>query len=158
MKQVVVVRLEQEQLSLSYRHSCFMDAGMQGSCIVRAAFGLQRGEKAAIQSEMDRILNQRRQKQPLEYPSAGSTFKRPEGYFAAALIEQCGLKGARIGGAQVSEKHAGFVINAGGATCADILALIRRIRETVKAETGVTLEPEVKILPGDLAREALGGE
>ena len=87
-----IARLEQEQLSLSYRHSRFMEEGMQGSCIVRAAFGLQRGEKAAIQSEMDRILNQRRQKQPLEYPSAGSTFKRPQGAFAAQLIDKCGLK------------------------------------------------------------------
>ena len=108
-----IVRLEQEQLSLSYRHSRFMEEGMQGSCIVRAAFGLQRGEKAAIQSEMDRILNQRRQKQPLEYPSAGSTFKRPQGAFAAQLIDKCGLKGFTVGGAQVSEKHAGFVINTG---------------------------------------------
>lgn len=142
-----IVRLEQEQLSLSYRHSCFMDAGMQGSCIVRAAFGLQRGEKAAIQSEMDRILNQRRQKQPLEYPSAGSTFKRPQGAFAAQLIDKCGLKGFTVGGAQVSEKHAGFVINTGKATCADVLELTRQVRECVQEKTGYLLELEVRQLP-----------
>lgn len=142
-----IVRLEQEQLSLSYRHSCFMEEGMQGSCIVRAAFGLQRGEKAAIQSEMDRILNQRRQKQPLEYPSAGSTFKRPQGAFAAQLIDQCGLKGFTVGGAQVSEKHAGFVINTGKATCADVLELTRQVRECVQEKTGYLLELEVRQLP-----------
>ena len=142
-----IVRLEQEQLSLSYRHSRFMEEGMQGSCIVRAAFGLQRGEKAAIQSEMDRILNQRRQKQPLEYPSAGSTFKRPQGAFAAQLIDKCGLKGSTVGGAQVSEKHAGFVINTGKATCADVLELTRQVRECVQEKTGYLLELEVRQLP-----------
>ena len=142
-----IVRLQQEQLSLSYRHSRFMEEGMQGSCIVRAAFGLQRGEKAAIQSEMDRILNQRRQKQPLEYPSAGSTFKRPQGAFAAQLIDQCGLKGFTVGGAQVSEKHAGFVINTGKATCADVLELTRQVRECVQEKTGYLLELEVRQLP-----------
>ena len=142
-----IVRLEQEQLSLSYRHSRFMEEGMQGSCIVRAAFGLQRGEKAAIQSEMDRILNQRRQKQPLEYPSAGSTFKRPQGAFAAQLIDKCGLKGFTVGGAQVSEKHAGFVINIGKATCADVLELTRQVRECVQEKTGYLLELEVRQLP-----------
>ena len=142
-----IVRLEQEQLSLSYRHSRFMEEGMQGSCIVRAAFGLQRGEKAAIQSEMERILNQRRQKQPLEYPSAGSTFKRPQGAFAAQLIDKCGLKGFTVGGAQVSEKHAGFVINTGKATCADVLELTRQVRECVQEKTGYLLELEVRQLP-----------
>lgn len=142
-----IVRLEQEQLSLSYRHSRFMEEGMQGSCIVRAAFRLQRGEKAAIQSEMERILNQRRQKQPLEYPSAGSTFKRPQGAFAAQLIDECGLKGFTVGGAQVSEKHAGFVINTGKATCADVLELTRQVRECVQEKTGYLLELEVRQLP-----------
>ena len=142
-----IVRLEGEQMGLSYRHSCFMEEGMQGSCIVRAAFGLQRGEKAAIQSEMDRILNQRRQKQPLEYPSAGSTFKRPQGAFAAQLIDKCGLKGFTVGGAQVSEKHAGFVINTGKATCADVLELTRQVRECVQEKTGYLLELEVRQLP-----------
>ena len=142
-----IVRLEGEQMGLSYRHSRFMEEGMQGSCIVRAAFGLQRGEKAAIQSEMDRILNQRRQKQPLEYPSAGSTFKRPQGAFAAQLIDECGLKGFTVGGAQVSKKHAGFVINTGKATCADVLELTRQVRECVQEKTGYLLELEVRQLP-----------
>lgn len=142
-----IVRLEGEQMGLSYRHSRFMEEGMEGSCIVRAAFGLQRGEKAAIQSEMDRILNQRRQKQPLEYPSAGSTFKRPQGAFAAQLIDECGLKGFTVGGAQVSEKHAGFVINTGKATCADVLELTRQVQECVQEKTGYLLELEVRQLP-----------
>lgn len=142
-----IVRLEGEQMGLSYRHSRFMEEGMQGSCIVRAAFGLQRGEKAAIQSEMERILNQRRQKQPLEYPSAGSTFKRPQGAFAAQLIDKCGLKGFTVGGAQVSKKHAGFVINTGKATCADVLELTRQVRECVQEKTGYLLELEVRQLP-----------
>ena len=142
-----IVRLEGEQMGLSYRHSRFMEEGMQGSCIVRAAFGLQRGEKAAIQSEMERILNQRRQKQPLEYPSAGSTFKRPQGAFAAQLIDECGLKGFTVGGAQVSKKHAGFVINTGKATCADVLELTRQVRVCVQEKTGYLLELEVRQLP-----------
>ena len=95
---------------------------------------------------MEDLAARRREKQPLEYPSAGSTFKRPQGYFAAALIEDCGLKGASVGGAQVSEKHAGFVINRGGATAEDIVRLMDHVRETVQRQTGVTLEPEVKLL------------
>ena len=95
---------------------------------------------------MKELAAKRKEKQPLEYPSAGSTFKRPEGYFAAALIDQCGLKGLTVGGAQVSEKHAGFVINRGGATCADVLALVEQIKAVVKERTGVELELEVKIL------------
>jgi UDP-N-acetylmuramate dehydrogenase len=95
---------------------------------------------------MDDFLGRRKAKQPLEYPSAGSTFKRPEGNFAGALIEQCGLKGKSIGGAQVSEKHAGFVINKGGATTQNILDLIDFVQATVKNETGITLEPEVIVL------------
>ena len=91
-------------------------------------------------------MGKRRASQPLEYPSAGSTFKRPEGYFAGTLIDQCGLKGLTVGGAQVSEKHAGFVINRGGATAADILALIQEVQRRVLAEKGVMLQPEVKLL------------
>ena len=91
-------------------------------------------------------MGKRRASQPLEYPSAGSTFKRPEGYFAGTLIDQCGLKGLTVGGAQVSEKHAGFVINRGGATAADILSLIQEVQRRVLAEKGVMLQPEVKLL------------
>ena len=95
---------------------------------------------------MEDLAQRRRSKQPLVYPSAGGTFKRPAGHFAAALIGQCGLKGLTVGGAQVSEKHAGFVINLGGATCADVLKLTERIQETVLRETGVALELEVRTL------------
>ena len=93
---------------------------------------------------MDDYMTRRRTKQPLEYPSAGSVFKRPEGHFAGALIEQCGLKGASLGGAQVSEKHAGFIINTGSATCGDVVGLIHRIQDKVLEETGVRLECEIK--------------
>ena len=95
---------------------------------------------------MDDLAARRREKQPLDLPSAGSTFKRPEGHFAAALIDQCGLKGLTVGGAQVSEKHAGFVVNAGGATAEDVRRLMDQVRETVLRQTGVALEPEVKFL------------
>ena len=95
---------------------------------------------------MDDFLSRRKSKQPLDYPSAGSTFKRPEGHFAGALIEQCGLKGCSVGGAQVSEKHAGFVINKGGATSSDILALAEYVKETVFKKTGVVLELEIKFI------------
>ena len=92
------------------------------------------------------LMSRRKASQPLEWPSAGSTFKRPEGHFAGTLIDQCGLKGLTVGGAQVSEKHAGFVINRGGATCADIKELIRQVQEAVFEKTGVRLEPEVKFV------------
>ena len=93
-----------------------------------------------------RDRQKRKESQPLEWPSAGSTFKRPEGYFAGTLIDQCGLKGLTVGGAQVSEKHAGFVINRGGATCADVLALIEEVQKRVWEARGVRLEPEVRII------------
>ena len=95
---------------------------------------------------MAELAQKRKSKQPLEYPSAGSMFKRPQGCFAAALIDQCGLKGFTVGGAQVSEKHAGFVINRGGATCADVLALVREVQRRVREQTGVELEMEVRRL------------
>ena len=111
-----------------------------------AKLRLQKGDGGAIKAKMDDLMARRRASQPLELPSAGSTFKRPAGYFAGPLIEGCGLKGARIGGAEVSPKHAGFVVNAGGATCADVLALIEMVRKTVYDAHGVLLEPEVKIV------------
>ena len=107
---------------------------------------LTKGNPDEIRGKMEELMKRRKDKQPLEYPSAGSTFKRPEGYFAGALIEQCGLKGKAVGGAAVSEKHAGFVVNTGGATAADVKALIALVQDTVKKETGVTLEPEVIFL------------
>ncbi|MCI5624679.1 MAG: UDP-N-acetylmuramate dehydrogenase [Clostridiales bacterium] len=128
---------------LGYRRSIFSGGEY---LIVEARFRLTHGDPADIEARMKELAAKRKEKQPLEYPSAGSTFKRPEGYFAAALIDQCGLKGLTVGGAQVSEKHAGFVINRGGATCADVLALVEQIKAVVKERTGVELELEVKIL------------
>ena len=104
-------------------------------------------DREEIQAQMAELDRRRREKQPLEFPSAGSTFRRPQGHFAGALIEQCGLKGARVGGAQVSEKHAGFLINTGGATCADVLGLIAHVQQVVQEQTDVALEPEVKMVP-----------
>ena len=100
----------------------------------------------AIRARMDELMQKRREKQPLEYPSCGSTFKRPDGYFAAALIEECGLKGYAIGGAQVSEKHSGFVINRGGASFDDVMRLVEHIKRTVKEKKGIELECEMLIL------------
>ena len=131
------------QLDFSYRHSVF-SAGE--GIVLGAKLKLETGDKDAIKAEMDELMARRKASQPLELPSAGSTFKRPEGYFAAALIDQCGLKGLTVGGAQVSEKHAGFVINRGGATCADVLALMAQVQQRVWEEKGVRLEPEVKVI------------
>lgn len=134
-----------DKLDLSYRHSFYSDN--TDYIISSAKFRLAKAEKSEIKAKMDELMGRRKDKQPLEYPSAGSTFKRPEGYFAGALIEQCGLKGYNIRGAEVSEKHAGFVINKDNADATAILELIDYIKETVKNETGVTIEPEVKIIP-----------
>lgn len=142
-----IQRVPAEKLNLSYRHSCFMEQEYQGVCIIRAAFSLEKGEQAAIQAEMDRIIGQRKEKQPLDLPSAGSTFKRPQGAYAAQLIDQCGLRGFIVGGAQVSTKHTGFVVNIGGATCQDVLELARQVKECVKEKTGFELEMEVRLLP-----------
>lgn len=132
-----------DELGLGYRHSAYSDSD---KIILSLTINLQKGDKSEIKAKMDELMGKRKDKQPLEYPSAGSTFKRPEGYFAGALIEQCGLKGYTVGGAQVSEKHAGFVINIGKATASDVLNVINHCKETVLAKTGVTLEPEVKII------------
>ena len=114
--------------------------------MLSATVKLERGEEAVIRAKMQELMGRRKTTQPLEYPSAGSTFKRPTGYYAGPLIEQAGLKGFTVGGAQVSQKHAGFVINIGNATCADVCELIRQVQEKVQAEAGVLLEPEVKII------------
>lgn len=132
-----------EQFDFSYRHSAFSDGAR---LILRVQLQLWPGNPSTIQERMDELMERRRSKQPLEWPSAGSVFKRPQGHFAAALIDQCGLKGLSVGGAQVSEKHAGFIVNKGGATCADILELMKQVRKQVFDQTGVTLEPEVKLL------------
>ena len=136
-------RMTRDELALAYRHTYFTD---HDGVVLGATLQLQNGVEAEIRAQMEDFIGRRREKQPLEYPSAGSVFKRPEGHFAGALIEQCGLKGLTIGGAQVSEKHAGFIINVGDATCADVLALIAEIQNIVLAKTGVQLEPEVRVI------------
>lgn len=132
-----------DEMALSYRHSAFMD---NGDIVTAVTLCLKKGDKAAIRARMQELMDRRRDKQPLEYPSAGSFFKRPPGYFAGALIEQSGLKGFSVGGAAVSEKHAGFVINKGNATAADIVALSEVVVEKIKAKTGVTMQPEVRFV------------
>lgn len=138
-----IVTVKAEDMDLSYRHSMFTDTK---KIILSAEFKLQKGDKAEIKAAMDEKMTARRTKQPLEYPSSGSTFKRPVGGYASKLIEDCGLKGTTVGGAQVSTKHSGFVINIGNATCDDILELIKVIKKTVFDETGIELEEEVKII------------
>ena len=138
-----VVTEEAADLDLSYRHSSFEE---NGGCILSAVFRLNPGDPAAIRARMDELMQKRIDKQPLDKPSAGSTFKRPAGAFAAALIDQCGLRGYRHGGAAVSEKHCGFVVNLGGATCADVLALCDEVRAIVKEKTGFDLEKEIRVV------------
>lgn len=133
-----------EELNLSYRHSLLTEH--PEAVVLYAEFELTPGDPEAIRAAMRELMAKRKASQPLEWPSAGSTFKRPEGHFAGTLIDQCGLKGLTVGGAQVSEKHAGFLINRGGATFADMAELIRQVQQRVLVETGVTLEPEVKIV------------
>lgn len=133
--------LEGEAQELSYRHSAY-SAGER--FVTSAVLRLERGDREAIRTRMEELARKRRSSQPLEYPSAGSTFKRPVGGYAAALIDQCGLKGLAVGGAQVSTKHAGFVINRGGATCQDVLRLTDQIRDAVLQQTGICLELEIR--------------
>ena len=130
-------------LDLSYRHSVFEE---NGGCILSVRFRLEQGDPAAIKARMNELMAKRVDKQPLDKPSAGSTFKRPAGAFAAALIDQCGLRGYRHGGAAVSDKHCGFVVNLGGATCADVLALCGEVRAIVKEKTGYDLEKEIRVV------------
>ncbi|NLU24001.1 MAG: UDP-N-acetylmuramate dehydrogenase [Clostridiales bacterium] len=153
MKQVVsevevlcpdgIHRFSGEEMAFSYRHSLASDQKM---VILSARLTLQEGEAASIRAKMEELMALRKKSQPLEYPSAGSTFKRPEGNFAGTLIEQTGLKGRTEGGAQVSEKHAGFIINRGGATCHDVETLIHEVQDAVYQSNGIHLEPEVKIV------------
>ncbi len=131
------------ELDLSYRHSVIPERGW---LVLAVTILLQKGRKADINAKMNELKEKRVTKQPLEYPSAGSTFKRPEGYFAGKLIEDAGLRGYTCGGAQVSEKHCGFVINKGEATAADIRSLMEQIQTTVRDKYGVELEPEVKFI------------
>lgn len=132
-----------DNLDLSYRHSAYSDSNL---FILSLTVKLKKGNYDDIKAKMDELMFKRKDKQPVEFPSAGSTFKRPEGYFAAALIDECGLKGYTVGGAQVSEKHAGFVINKGDATCEDVLTLVKHCQKTVMDKKGVLIEPEIKII------------
>lgn len=133
-----------DELELSYRRSRFTESG---EIIVSGDFKLAPASRESIKSKMEELMGRRREKQPLEYPNAGSTFKRPEGQFAGRLIQDCGLRGLTVGGAQVSEKHCGFVINKCSATCEDVKQLISAIQKTVFDKTGFELECEVKIIP-----------
>lgn len=138
-----IITLKKDELELGYRTSII---AKKGYIVLGAEFSLAKGNPFDIREKMNELKTQRVTKQPLEYPSAGSTFKRPEGYFAGKLIQDAGLRGFQVGGAQVSEKHCGFVINKDNATAADISELMRQISEKVYQEFGVTLEPEVKRL------------
>lgn len=138
-----VIRLDGKDMHFGYRRSRCQEENL---LIVGAGLRLTHGDPAVIEEEMRELNRKRREKQPLEYPSAGSTFKRPEGHFAGKLIQEAGLKGVRIGGAEVSEKHSGFVINTGGATSTDIYRLIRHVQDEVFRSSGVRLEPEVRLL------------
>lgn len=140
-----------ENCDFSYRHSAFQT--IAGCAIVSAVFRLKKGDPEEIAAKMRELNEKRRSKQPLDYPSAGSAFKRPEGYYAAALIEECGLKGCSIGGAQVSEKHCGFVINTGNATSHDVYDLMMHIRNTVYLQKKIELTPEIIMLPPDYRLE-----
>ncbi len=135
-----IVTLDASELQFSYRHSVYKNTD---DIILFVTMNLQPADNAEIKAKMDDYINRRKSKQPLEYPSAGSVFKRPQGNFAGTLIEQCGLKGKTIGGAQVSQKHAGFIINVGDATCEDVLNLVRFVQDTVRTHTGYFLECEI---------------
>lgn len=138
-----IVTMRNEELEFGYRTSVVMK---RGYTVLSVKIRLEKGEKEKIKALMDELKERRTSKQPLEYPSAGSTFKRPEGHFAGKLIMDAGLRGYRVGGAQVSEKHCGFVINRGGATAEDVMKLVRHVQSEVKRQFGVDLEMEVKTL------------
>lgn len=135
-----ILELDNETMEFGYRTSIIKNRPF---VVLSAVISLEKGDMASIQSKMDDFNNRRRSKQPLEYPSAGSTFKRPEGYYAGKLIMDAGLRGYRVGGAQVSEKHCGFIINVGNATAADISELMDEVIEKVEKQFSVTLEPEI---------------
>lgn len=139
----ILRRYEREELQFGYRHSVFQE---NGCAICEVEITLEEGEDARIREKLEDLTERRESRQPLDMPSAGSTFKRPEGYFAGTLIDQTGLKGLRVGGAEVSTKHAGFVVNAGGATAKDVVNLIKEVQKRVYEAHGVQLEPEVKMI------------
>jgi UDP-N-acetylmuramate dehydrogenase len=156
MKQVVIetlcldnegnlITLKNDEHNFSYRHSRIQDDNL--TCL-QVKIKLEKGEKNKIQTKMNELNARRREKQPLNYPSAGSIFKRPPGTFAGMLVDNCGLRGTKIGGAQVSDKHCGFIVNTGNATAEDIISLIKHVQETVYKNSGIWLELEVKIVGG----------
>ena len=139
--------LSADELSLGYRHSALMDyPENENPIVVGVTLNLQTGEREVIAARMRELISKRQEKQPLEYPSAGSFFKRPTGYFAGALIDEAGLKGYRVGDAQVSEKHAGFVVNRGNATATELCQLCEDVQTIVEQKSGVRLEPEVRFV------------
>ena len=138
-----LLNLSNEEMDLGYRHSCIFE---KNYIVLQVKLKLHRGSAETIRARMDELARARREKQPLEYPSAGSTFKRPAGYFAGKLIQDAGLKGFRVGGAMVSDKHAGFVINVDHGTASDIAEVIRQVQIRVKKDFGVTMHPEVRFL------------
>ena len=140
-----------EQCKFSYRHSVFQEQG--GDIVLNAVFRLEKGDTKDISAKMKELNEKRREKQPLDFPSAGSAFKRPEGYYAAALIAECGLKGYTVGGAQVSEKHAGFIINKGEATSKDLYDVMDHVRNVVYEKKGVALQPEIILISPDYVLE-----
>ncbi|WP_114570674.1 UDP-N-acetylmuramate dehydrogenase [Exiguobacterium flavidum] len=142
-----LLNIQQNELELGYRTSCFHS---KEYIILEGRFSLTEGDNETIKSVMDDLTDKRETKQPLEYPSCGSVFKRPEGYFAGKLIQDSGLQGTRIGDAEVSMKHAGFIVNIGEATASDYISLIRHVQETVQEKFGVLLETEVKIIGEEL--------
>ena len=137
-----IITFSGEEMDFGYRHSAVTEKNM---IVTEATFELQEGDPAAIRAKMSELNARRAEKQPLDVPSAGSTFKRPEGFFAAALIDQCGLKGYSIGGARVSMKHAGFLVNT-GTSSQDFLELMKKVQQIVEERVGVKLEPEIKVI------------
>lgn len=139
-----IFSLSASEHDFGYRHSSYMEHNER--VLLSADFSLTLGNPDEIKAECEELLRRRAEKQPLEFPSAGSTFKRYPGFFTAQLIDECGLKGFSVGGAQVSEKHAGFVINRGGATAEDVLTLVDKIKETIKKERGIDIECEMRFV------------
>lgn len=142
-KDMNTVTVTAEEMDFGYRKSRMNSERL---ILLSAVFAAEKGEREAIQSRMNELMAKRKASQPLEYPNCGSAFKRPEGYFAGALIEECGLKGFTVGGARVSEKHAGFVINGGNATATEVIEILKLVSDKVFAEKGIRLEPEIKVI------------
>ncbi len=138
-----IVTYQKDELDFGYRHSRFKESG---EIVLSAEYNLAKGDYDEIKSKMDELMNRRKSRQPLEYPSAGSAFKRPEGTFAGLVIEESGLKGYKVGGAQISQKHANFIINLGGATACDVLTLVSDVKRIVKEKTGFSLECEIEFV------------